>query len=149
MRDTGAIPRATERRNNRLSDSTPRRPAGPRPKPNRFYAHGADDDEQVTLLEMEFGRAMDRYQQRTGRRNPGAGEIIRVLTELSYVRPGRPDLVRDGVQFAQRLRQYREESGRQFPLWSEILGVARRMGFRKEIFLFPLPVPTMVAMAAS
>lgn len=39
---------------------------------------------------------------------------------------------KDEQEFMEAMRRYREESGRMFPTWSEVLEVLRGLGYAKE-----------------
>ena len=61
--------------------------------------------------------------------------------------PGRAAMVRPGVvktedelEFQEALSDYKRQSGRQFPTWSEILEVLRGLGYAKRIWRGARPI---------
>lgn len=116
------VPCATERRND--PETCPRRPSSV----NRYCSNNLD----LNAAEVEFGVAMQSYGQRSGRLHPGSTEILEVLRELGYRLPGKRSLL-ESIYFAEQVQVYRSTLPRRaFPLWSEVLGVALRMGYRKS-----------------
>ncbi len=48
-------------------------------------------------------------------------------------RAGEYDLDADTLEFVQAVHRFKEESGRSFPSWSEILGILKSLGYEKRI----------------
>ncbi len=48
-------------------------------------------------------------------------------------RAGEYDLDADTLEFVQAVHRFKEESGRSFPSWSDILGILKALGYEKRI----------------
>lgn len=48
-------------------------------------------------------------------------------------RAGEYDLDADTLEFVQAVHRFKEETGKSFPSWSDILGILRTLGYEKRI----------------
>lgn len=126
MTERKHIPRATERRSGprRQLPPSPRKPASE----NRHCAVNLDLPDAA----VEFGKAMEDYKNRTGRRYPGSAEALDVLRNIGYRRPGSGGRNIQAVHFSRLVQDYKSQRKAPFLLWSEMLGIALEMGYRQH-----------------
>lgn len=91
---------------------------------------------QTTPGEEEFARCATERRNRQGRQLL-PHEVIQLAVSLGYVRqdPAPPDDAGTASlsdEFAKALDSYKQSSGRQFPVWSEVLEVLQGLGYAKS-----------------
>ena len=98
-------------------DSSPARRTSP-PRPD-----------QLSEETVEFLTALDLYKRKEMRSFLRFEEIFPVLEQLGYAFEGTKDELDEAFDAA--LEALREESGRLFPSWSEVFGVAIELGWSR------------------
>lgn len=122
------IPRATERRSGPRRQLPPSSRAPNPPGENRHHSGNLD----LPAAAVELGKAMEQYKNRTGRRYPGSAEVLDVLREIGYRRPGSGNRNLQAVHFSRLVQGYKRQHKAPFLLWSEMLEIALSIGYRKH-----------------
>lgn len=87
----------------------------------------AEDGANNTPDELHFMMALDRYK-REGHAHPDWDEVLDVLRAMGY----RKSAAVDSRAFKIAVLRYQRQRNRQFPTSSEILQVAKRIGYAKD-----------------
>jgi hypothetical protein len=93
-------------------------------------AHPALRDVDYSQEELAFIKAMEKFVQRTGNRNPSPDQILAVLSALGYEGPSIGENAVD--QFVAAMEDFRRMSKRLFPTWTQVFTVLRHLGYRKQ-----------------
>lgn len=134
-RKIGDVPVAVERRSG-VCRATQKgeRLRKPTPTKNRFYSPAGAE---LTADEIEFGGAMSQFKKHAARPCPSWSDVVDVLESIGYQRDDGPDAATSAtpallrLRFAAFMQAYKRDYQRPFPMWSEVLAVAKAFGFRK------------------
>lgn len=94
------------------------------------FDHSSPRSAFLNSEEMAFGAAIHTFLARHRKAAPTCGEICDLLCDLGYDPPNRMFSV-CVVTFQAELHAYKKLTGKAFPTWSEVLGVAKAVGWSK------------------
>ena len=82
-------------------------------------------------VEKESGEWIDRQASAKATKAANARQVSNRRRHVDPTTCDR-DYSNDEMEFIQAIELYKKTSGRTFPTWSEVLEVARSLGYRKE-----------------
>lgn len=97
--------------------------------------------DELSREAFEFIAAVDDYKRRHLRSFLNDEEILLVMRELGYRRPGASEDIHSEevpppeaelAAFADARERYRREEGRLFPSWSELFDLLAELGYRRR-----------------